>query len=113
MIGPSLVLRAAWTGLLLALVPTLDSGSGYARSIGAEMARACEIGAHKEGNVPRMPGMPETTSRPRNPDEDEFVHCTGPDGSDDAPTFQQERTSPRRIRPQTGQSLDASKVVLP
>ena len=42
-------------------------------------ARGCEVGAHRESNVPRLPGAPETTARPRNPDEDVLIHCDGLD----------------------------------
>jgi hypothetical protein len=95
-------------GLEIGDFPRLSGG----RATGREMARACEVGPHKKGNVPRMPAMPETTSRPRNPDEDDFVHCSGPNGSDVAPTLRRERTSPRRTHPHRGRSLDLSRVVL-
>lgn len=40
----------------------------------------CIDGPHELGRVRRLPGTAVTSSKPRNPSEDSYVHCMGVGG---------------------------------
>jgi hypothetical protein len=42
----------------------------------------CIAGPHETGRIRRLPAGPATTARPRNPAEDQFIHCSDATGEE-------------------------------